>query len=176
MKSPLIAAILAAVLVAACSSAPTQPPAEIKDAGVGTTPTPPKPEVPQPTTGQIKPVDATMRDEFNPLKDYSIYFELDKYDVSDKYLATVRAHANYMQKNPTQRASVQGNTDERGSREYNLSLGQKRAEAVKRLLVTMGARESQIEAVSFGEEKPKSPGRDEAAWAENRRADITYTR
>jgi peptidoglycan-associated lipoprotein len=69
---------------------------------------------------------------------------------------------------------VQGNTDERGSREYNLALGQKRSEAVKRMLLLLGAREDQVEAVSLGEEKPKSEGHNEEAWAQNRRGDILY--
>ena len=69
---------------------------------------------------------------------------------------------------------MQGNTDERGSREYNLALGQKRSEAVRRALTALGVSDAQIEAVSFGEEKPKSAGTDEAAFAENRRADIVY--
>jgi peptidoglycan-associated lipoprotein len=70
--------------------------------------------------------------------------------------------------------TIQGNTDERGSREYNIALGQKRADAVKRMMVLLGAGDSQIETVSFGKEKPKNPGHDEAAWAENRRDDIVY--
>jgi peptidoglycan-associated lipoprotein len=69
---------------------------------------------------------------------------------------------------------IQGNTDERGSREYNLALGQKRAEAIKRSLTLLGAKEDQLESVSLGEEKPKNPGRDESAWAENRRGDMLY--
>jgi len=69
---------------------------------------------------------------------------------------------------------IQGNTDERGSREYNIALGQKRADAVKRTMTLLGAQEAQIESVSFGKEKPKNPGHDESAWAENRRADIVY--
>jgi peptidoglycan-associated lipoprotein len=70
---------------------------------------------------------------------------------------------------------IQGNADERGSREYNLALGQKRADAVKRSLLVLGAKEDQVESVSLGEEKPKNPGHDEAAWAENRRGDILYS-
>ncbi len=70
---------------------------------------------------------------------------------------------------------IQGNTDERGSREYNLALGQKRAEAVKKQLILLGAREEQVESVSLGEEKPKNPGQNEAAWAENRRGDMLYS-
>ena len=70
--------------------------------------------------------------------------------------------------------TIQGNTDERGSREYNIALGQKRADSVKRMMMLMGAQESQIETVSFGKEKPKNPGHDEASWAENRRDDVLY--
>jgi peptidoglycan-associated lipoprotein len=70
--------------------------------------------------------------------------------------------------------TIQGNTDERGSREYNIALGQKRADSVKRMLMLMGAQEAQVETVSFGKEKPRNPGHDEAAWAQNRRDDIVY--
>jgi peptidoglycan-associated lipoprotein len=69
---------------------------------------------------------------------------------------------------------IQGNTDERGSREYNVSLGQKRSEGVKRMLILLGAREDQVESVSLGEEKPRAEGHDEAAWAQNRRSDILH--
>ena len=174
---PRLAAIvvIAALALAACSSTPTQAPAEIKDAGSGAPPVAVAPQQPPPaTTGAIPNVNPTGAETFNPLKEFSIYFDVDKYEVSETFIPVVRGHANYLQKNPTKRASVQGNTDERGSREYNLSLGQKRAEAVKKLLVTMGVKESQIEAVSFGEEKPQAPGHDDAAWAKNRRSDIAY--
>ncbi len=170
MKQLFVAAFTA-LLLAACSSTPKQEPAVIKDAS----PPVPKTATEQtPQTGTIGTVTPTPIDTFNPLKDFSIFFDLNEFTVSEKYLSVVRRHADYMKKNPTQRASVQGNTDERGSREYNLSLGQKRAEAVKKMLVLEGVKEAQIEAVSLGEEKPKNPGHDEAAWAENRRGDITY--
>jgi peptidoglycan-associated lipoprotein len=84
------------------------------------------------------------------------------------------AHAQYLRDNPNARALVQGNTDERGSREYNLALGQRRSDAVKYVMTLSGARESQVESVSLGEEKPRATGHDEASWAENRRADIRY--
>ena len=172
MKQILIA-MLAAALLAACSSTPKQEPVTTREAGSGT---PPAAVVPPPDTGTIKPVAPPVGGDFEPLKDFSIYFDLNEYTVSEKYIAVVRRHADYLKKNPAQKASVQGNTDERGSREYNLSLGQKRAEAVKKMLVQEGVKEAQIEAVSLGEEKPKNLGHDEAAWAENRRSDITYPR
>ena len=171
----LSVALLAALLgLAACSSTPTQPQAEIKEA-TPVKPAPPAPPTPQPATpGAVPNVTPPPADAFNPLKEFSIFFDLDQYVVDDKQIPLVRRHAAYIKANPSQRVSVQGNTDERGSREYNLSLGQKRAEAVKKLLVTEGAKESQIEAVSLGEEKPQDPGHDDAAWAKNRRSDITY--
>lgn len=115
-----------------------------------------------------------LTDPKSKLSQRSIYFDLDKYDVKDEYRDLVAAHAKYLVANPGFKVLIQGNTDERGSREYNLSLGQKRSDAVKRSLVLLGAREDQLESVSLGEEKPKNPGSDDAAWAENRRADMLY--
>ena len=115
-----------------------------------------------------------LTDPKSKLSQRSIYFDLDKYDVKDEYKDLVAAHAKYLVANRGFKVLIQGNTDERGSREYNLSLGQKRAESVKRALGLLGVKEDQIESVSLGEEKPKNAGHDEAAWAENRRADILY--
>jgi peptidoglycan-associated lipoprotein len=115
------------------------------------------------------------RDPANKLaQQRSVYFDYDQYAVKQQYVDTVEAHAKYLQGNPGNKLKVEGNADERGSREYNLALGQKRAEAVKKLMVVTGAGESQVEAISWGKEKPKALGHDEAAWAENRRADIAY--
>jgi peptidoglycan-associated lipoprotein len=86
----------------------------------------------------------------------------------------VAAHAKYLSQNRSRRVRVEGNTDERGSREYNLALGQRRADAVKQMMQLLGASGDQIETLSFGEEKPKASGHDESAWQENRRADIRY--
>lgn len=86
----------------------------------------------------------------------------------------VQAHAKYLNSHKDRKVVIQGNTDDRGGREYNLALGQKRAEAVRKSMNLMGVSDSQIEAVSFGKEKPKATGNNEAAWAENRRADIVY--
>lgn len=115
-----------------------------------------------------------LTDPGSKLAKRSIYFDLDKYEVKAEYSDLVAAHAKYLVANRGFKVLLQGNTDERGSREYNLSLGQKRADAVKRSLVLLGAKEDQVESVSLGEEKPKSEGHDESAWAENRRADILY--
>jgi peptidoglycan-associated lipoprotein len=104
----------------------------------------------------------------------SIYFDYDQFVIKDEFKATVEAHAKYLQRTRTLRVTLQGNTDERGTREYNIALGQKRADAVKKLMVLLGASEVQIETVSFGKEKPRREGHDETSWAENRRVDIVY--
>ena len=115
-----------------------------------------------------------LNDPSNILYKRSVYFDYDQYTVKEEYRALVEAHGKFLAANPDRKVTIQGNTDERGGSEYNLALGQKRAEAVRRAMVLAGARDSQLEAVSFGKEKPKSTGSDEAAWAENRRADIAY--
>jgi peptidoglycan-associated lipoprotein len=115
-----------------------------------------------------------LNDPSNILYKRSVYFDYDQYTMKEEYRALVEAHGKFLAANPDRKVTIQGNTDERGGSEYNLALGQKRAEAVRRAMVLAGARDSQLEAVSFGKEKPKSTGSDEAAWAENRRADIAY--
>ena len=115
-----------------------------------------------------------LRDPNNILSKRSVYFDYDSFVVKDEYRPLVEAHARYLQQNRSARTIVQGNTDERGSREYNIALAQKRADSVKRMMTLLGATESQIETVSFGKEKPKNPGHDESAYAENRRDDILY--
>ena len=101
-----------------------------------------------------------------------IYFDFDSFVVKDEFRGTVDAHAKLLTGDRNKRLSIEGHTDERGGREYNLALGQKRAEAVQRSLVLLGASEKQIEAVSFGKERPAVSGSDEAAWAQNRRAEL----
>lgn len=117
---------------------------------------------------------AKLRDPNSPLFKRSVYFGFDQYDVSAQYNSQLQAHAKFIASEPNARVLIQGNTDDRGSGEYNLALGQRRADAVKKQLVLMGAPESQIESVSLGKEKPKALGDDETAWAENRRADMLY--
>lgn len=176
MRSPKILALMltSAMLVAACSS-----PVKLDDKAAVEDRT-------GSTTGQgadprsVGTVNAT-RSGMDPLNDpqgvlakRSIYFDLDSYSVKDEFKPVLEAHARYLNANKSRQIVIQGNTDERGGREYNLALGQKRAEAVRRALALLGVQESQMEAVSFGKEKPKALGSDEAAWAENRRADIAY--
>ena len=183
MRAILIAILGAAgltLLLGACSSPPqSQAPASVEERkpGVGDAAKPVE-------AGSVTPVDATRApagSALSPLKDpasllskRSVYYDFDKFDVKDEYRGLVEAHANYLRENSGARMLVQGNTDERGSREYNVSLGQRRSDGVKRMLVLLGAREGQIESVSLGEEKPQAEGRTEEAWARNRRSDMLH--
>ena len=127
---------------------------------------------------QITPVSVDSKDALNdpnsPLSKRSIYFDFDSYTIRDEFRGTIEAHARYLTANKGKKVIIQGNTDERGSREYNLALGQKRSEAVRKALAALGVSDSQLEAVSFGEEKPRATSGDDAARAENRRADLAY--
>ena len=104
----------------------------------------------------------------------SIYFDYDSFNVKDEYKPVLQAHAKFLVENPSSKVYLQGHTDERGSREYNLALGQKRADAVRRIMAVLGVKDNQIEGVSYGEEKPKNAGHDDSAYVQNRRADIVY--
>jgi peptidoglycan-associated lipoprotein len=101
-----------------------------------------------------------------------VYFDFDSFAIKDEFRPLIEAHAKRLTANRTQRTTIEGHTDERGGREYNLALGQKRAEAVLRSLTLLGVAETQLEAVSFGKERPAVQGSDEAAWAKNRRAEL----
>ena len=103
-----------------------------------------------------------------------IYFDYDSFSIKPEFQAAIEAHARYLAANRARKLAVEGNTDERGGREYNLALGQKRAEAVRRALGLLGVTDAQVEAVSFGKEKPADTGSDEAAFAKNRRAEMNY--
>ena len=168
----LIPALLAALLVAACSS---QPPAPEQDpAGV---------ESRTPRSAETRPVDdgfdpqsvAALKDPRSILSKRSIYFDFDSYVVKDEFKALIEAHAKFLVANPKAKMLIQGNADERGSREYNLALGQKRADAVKKALQLLGAREAQLESVSLGEEKPQCAEATEDCWAKNRRGDMLHS-
>ena len=174
------AALLAFAMLASCGGGPVS---EQSPAGV-------EERTPSGTSGTTKPVQqdqvakvdltakggaqSMLTDPRSILSRRSIYYELDAYDVKDQYKDLVEAHARYLRDNPKTKMLIQGNTDERGSREYNVGLGQRRSEGVKRMLMLLGAREDQIESVSLGEEKPKAEGHDESAWSQNRRSDILY--
>ena len=126
-----------------------------------------------PTTSQPSGRNA-LRDPASVLSKRSVFYDFDSFVVRDEFKPMVEAHGRYLRDNKASRVVIQGNTDERGGREYNLALGNKRAESVKRMLSVMGVQEAQMETVSFGKEKPRNPGSDESAWTENRRSDLVY--
>jgi peptidoglycan-associated lipoprotein len=177
----LITAIAAAALVAGCAStgtdgqtpAPVTGPGGSGQGGGAVTTTPVKPV--DVTRGSAGSPEADPRVKQGPLAQRSIYYDLDKFDIKDEYRGMIESHAKYLRENPAARMLIQGNTDERGSREYNIGLGQRRADGVKRMLVLLGARDGQIESVSLGEEKPQAEGSNEQAWAKNRRSDMLYS-
>lgn len=156
-----------AMLLAACSSTKLDDKAPVEDRSSAGAADP----------RSVGTVDASrdpLNDPQGVLAKRSVYFDYDSYVVKPDYQQVVENHARYLKANPNRKVIIQGNTDERGGAEYNLALGQKRAEAVRRSLNLLGVSDSQLEAVSLGKEKPKAQGSDEAAWAENRRADIVY--
>lgn len=104
----------------------------------------------------------------------SVFFEYDKSALTAQDRNLVEAHARYLREHPELKVRVEGNADERGSKEYNLALGQRRAESVTKAMRLLGVSDQRVEAVSYGEEKPRSQGHDEQAWAQNRRSDIQY--
>lgn len=103
-----------------------------------------------------------------------VYFDYDSFVIKPEFASLLDSHARYLNTHPSRRVALEGHTDERGGREYNLALGQKRSEAVRRALALLGVKEGQMEAVSFGEEKPAKASVDEAAFSENRRVEISY--
>ncbi len=109
-------------------------------------------------------------------KDHSVFFGFDDVTIAPEYLGVVEKHGKYLATLPAMKIKIEGNADERGSPEYNLALGQKRAEATMKALKLMGVRESQMEPVSWGEERPQDKGHDDTAYSHNRRADIVYSK
>jgi peptidoglycan-associated lipoprotein len=170
-------AVLAAAVLAACSSTPlddnkapveSRTPTTASNAGAGG------------TTGSaaqstVVPVDINKTDNAALSKlPRVVYFDFDSFVVKDEFRPVVETNAKALAADAKRKVSIEGHTDERGSREYNLALGQKRAEAVAKSLALLGAKDGQMEAVSFGEERPAVQGSDEAAWAKNRRAELVY--
>jgi peptidoglycan-associated lipoprotein len=180
MTRILISAALAIVLAGCGSADVKEEGAPVESRKPDTVTAPPVTQAPKPktpTTGSIKTESVAanpLKDPGNILSKRTIYFDYDSTVVKDEYKPLVTAHARFLTDNRGRRAVVQGNTDERGSREYNLALGQRRAESVKKMMMLLGASDNQIETVSFGEEKPVEMGSSEAAWSKNRRADIVY--
>lgn len=126
---------------------------------------------------EVAPVAADALDDANSiLAKRSAFFDFDKSVVKSADKPMVQAHGQYLAGRADRKVAVEGNADERGSSEYNLALGNRRAEAVKKMLIVSGAKANQVTTVSFGEEKPAATGHNEAAWSQNRRADIAYSK
>ena len=176
MKKRVFAvAVMAAVLAACSSGVKLQEPA-VEDR-VGAMPpagsTAPG-QAGQSTVPQVRvdPLAGTQAGPANVAK--IIYFDYDSYVIKSEFQSLIEGHARFLKSNNGRRIMIEGHTDERGGREYNLALGQRRSEAVRRALGLLGVTDQQIEAVSFGKEKPAAQGSDETAWAQNRRAEIAY--
>lgn len=168
------AALVLGLVLAGCSSTPvTPPPAPVPTAPVAQAPAPAPAPVPQTQVAAVE-VPAHLDPKSLISTERSVYFDYDNFSVKPSYDAMLQRHGQYLTKNTQLSIKVEGSADERGSAEYNLALGQKRAEAVAKALKAYGVRDGQVEAISWGKEHPKATGHDEAAWAENRRADIAY--
>ncbi len=173
---------VAALVLSACSSKPVapaetanpQPVAQTAPVGANTS----TPVAPSTSGGSNvapqKLVPAHLDANSLISKERSVYFDYDAFTIKPEFNAALQAHAKYLGQNPALSIRIEGHADERGGTEYNVALGQKRAEAVVRALKTLGVADKQMEAVSFGKEKPKAQGHDEAAWAQNRRGDLAY--
>ena len=160
MKKSLLLATLLSLFLVGCSSTP------INDAS--------KPNGPSASNDE-KDLDlASLRDPNNILSKRSIYFDYDKDVVKAEYKDLVAAHAKYVSTHPKAKMTLTGNTDDRGSREYNLSLGQRRSVSVKKSMNVLGAQDTQIETVSFGEERADTNCKDDTCYGKDRRVDISY--
>ncbi len=171
--------IMMAVLLAACASDPLKTTGSVSSNKAGNTSsenvggnTSNYPTV-TPDQEQSRKM-GPLNDPNSPLSKRSIYYDYDSFVIKETYRPLLKAHAEYLIKNKDEKLIIQGNTDERGSREYNLALGQKRAEGIRQAFKLLGVSDNQLEAVSFGEEKPKNTESSEAGWAENRRGDLAY--
>jgi peptidoglycan-associated lipoprotein len=173
MNTKLVALVAPLALAAACS---TQPATE--SAGLNAQPgggaSAQQSAVRPASPGAAASGDAMKDAKGAKVAKRSVYYDFDKSDIKAEQLPTVEANARYLRDRQALKVRVEGNADERGSREYNLALGQKRAESVAKTMRLLGVPESRMESVSYGAERPKSVGHDEDSWSENRRADIVY--
>ena len=169
------APIAAALALAACASKPIAPPTPAPVVTATPTPVAAVAATPAPTLASVATPLAAYLDPNNPVAQRrSVYFAFDDADYRAQDKPIVELQGKYLAQHPDVHVTVSGNTDERGGSEYNLALGQRRAQSVKSALGLLGVKDAQVEAVSFGKEKPKASGHDEAAWEQNRRADFVY--
>lgn len=173
MKSPMkmmFGSLLAALLLAGCASDPavdsTMENGDMGMQGSG---------METGTMNEATPLEADpLNDPASPLSQRVIYFEFDSSDIQQQYLDVLEAHARYLVEHSNVSVRLEGHTDERGSREYNIALGDRRAQSVRRILLFQGVSNDQVSTVSYGEERPAAVGHTEEAWAQNRRVEIVY--
>jgi len=161
-------ALALTMMLAGCPKKPT----------VQETPPPAPTETEQPAPGAVGPA-TEMPDargaEQRLLTATTIYFDFDKSDIRPEFNDVIAAHAHRLAASPNLKVRLEGHTDERGSREYNIGLGERRAQAVRRALLLQGVTDAQVSTISYGEERPAVDGHDETAWAKNRRVEIIYS-
>lgn len=183
MNKQLLISVTLAAFLAACSSKQVkeEPKANVEDKSPAASASAPEPSKSADASSAETAPATDQKMSMNPLKDpnnilskRSIYFDFDKDEVKPEFQALVEAHAKYLSSHADAKVALQGNADDRGSREYNLALGQRRAVAVKKAMNVLGVNDKQIETVSYGEEKPRCSDKTEACWAENRRVDVIY--
>lgn len=171
----IILGLLLATLLGGCATdqVAQQKPAAVEDRTA-------KPAAQTPPSADTRPLTppttalSPLKDPNNILSKRSVFFDYDSFDVKGEYQAMIEAHGKYLNANPNAKVFLQGNCDDRGSPEYNLALGQKRAEAVRKMLSVMGVKEEQMESVSFGKEKPRAICPEESCYSQNRRTDVVY--
>jgi peptidoglycan-associated lipoprotein len=168
MKKLFISIVLLNLLVA-CASEKTQEPEAAAPAPAPAVEAPAPAPAPEPVV-EVDP----LNDPASILANRSAFFPFDVSAVQDADKPMLEAHGKYLSEHPDRKVRVEGNCDERGSKEYNLGLGERRADSVKKMLMLSGAKASQIETVSYGEEKPRCTDHNEACWKQNRRSDIKY--
>ena len=166
----MLLALASVAVVAGCASPTKLDKAQVETKDVGTTTT----TTTQPPVAEstVATTDLSTKPAIPVTLDRVIYFDFDSYVVKDEFRPIVEAHANLLKQNPSAKEVAEGHTDERGGSEYNLALGQKRAEAVVQQMKVLGVGDSQLEAVSYGKERPAVDGHDESAWAKNRRVEL----
>jgi len=176
VRISLFSISLVLALLAACSTTPKAPPAEVaKTTSTSTTTTPAPAPMPMPShADDAQTLAAKLRQQAADLDSKSVFFDFDAFVVKPAYDGLLHAQADFLKANPGVRLTVQGNTDERGGSEYNLALGQKRAEAVRKSLTLLGVSGDRVEATSFGKEKPRATCHDESCWSQNRRDDFVH--
>ncbi|CAM5779728.1 peptidoglycan-associated lipoprotein Pal [Rhizobacter sp. Root404] len=179
LSIPSLTALALAAMLAGCSSVPLGDaggaPVESRTPGAGSGTAGAGAGGAAGGESRVTPVDLSKgTGNGDALSQRTVYFDFDSYVVKDEYRPLIDRFAKSLAADRKKRLQVEGHTDDRGGREYNLALGQKRAEAVAKSLALLGASDSQVEAVSFGKERPAVQGSDEAAWAKNRRAELNY--